>query len=83
MVHQNEGVFHIAVQDLLGDSPFLIVTETELDESPTIAPNGAMVMYATKWQNRSILAAVSLDAGIKYRLPAQTADVREPAWSPF
>ena len=82
MVHQSEGVFHIAVQDLT-DSTFLIVTETELDESPTIAPNGAMVMYATKWQNRSILAAVSLDAGIKYRLPAQTADVREPAWSPF
>ncbi len=82
MVHQSEGVFHIAVQDMI-DSTFLIVTETELDESPTIAPNGAMVMYATKWQNRSILAAVSLDAGIRYRLPAQTADVREPAWSPF
>jgi TolB protein len=82
MVHQNNGVFHIAVQDLT-DSTFLIVTETQLDESPTVAPNGAMVMYATKWQNRSILAAVSLDAGIRYRLPAQSADVREPAWSPY
>lgn len=83
MVHRNEGVFHIAVQDLTDDT-FIIVTETSLDESPTISPNGALVMYATKQNDRSILAAVSLDAGVKYNLPASSsADVREPAWSPF
>ncbi len=82
MVHQNSGVFHIAVQDLT-DNTLLIVSETQMDESPTIAPNGAMVMYATRWQNRSILAVVSLDAGVRYRLPSQTGDVREPAWSPY
>ena len=81
MVHRREGRYHIAVQDLQDDR-FIIVTETSLDESPTIAPNGAMVLYATKWQGRGILAAVSLDAGVKYRLPAQGRDVREPAWSP-
>ncbi|MEQ8953937.1 MAG: Tol-Pal system beta propeller repeat protein TolB, partial [Gammaproteobacteria bacterium] len=81
MVHRNDGQFHIAVQDLELDR-LIIVTETSLDESPTIAPNSAMVMYATKWQGRGILSAVSLDAGIKYRLPAQAGDVREPAWSP-
>ncbi|MFX4228291.1 MAG: Tol-Pal system beta propeller repeat protein TolB [Porticoccaceae bacterium] len=81
MVHRSDGQFHIAVQDLELDR-LIIVTETSLDESPTIAPNSAMVMYATKWQGRGILSAVSLDAGIKYRLPAQAGDVREPAWSP-
>ena len=81
MVHQRNGQFHIAVQDMRDDR-VIIVTETTLDESPTVAPNGALVMYATKWQGRGILAAVSLDAGVKYRLPAQSGDVREPAWSP-
>ena len=83
MVHRNEGIFHIAVQDLTDDT-LIIVTETDLDESPTISPNGALVMYATKLNGKSILAAVSLDAGVKYNLPASTSeDVREPAWSPF
>ncbi|MEX2365489.1 MAG: Tol-Pal system beta propeller repeat protein TolB, partial [Pseudohongiellaceae bacterium] len=69
MVHRSDGQYHIAVQDLELDR-LIIVTETSLDESPTMAPNSAMVMYATKWQGRGILSAVSLDAGIKYRLPA-------------
>ena len=81
MVHGRSGSFHIAVQDLENDR-VIIVTETSLDESPTIAPNGALVMYATKWQGRGILAVVSLDAGVKYRLPSQAGNVREPAWSP-
>ena len=83
MVHRNEGIFHIAVQDLYDDT-LIIVTQTDLDESPTISPNGALVMYATKINGNSILAVVSLDAGVKYNLPASTSeDVREPAWSPL
>tara|TARA_B110000483_G_scaffold238557_1_gene315397 strand:+ start:9689 stop:10981 length:1293 start_codon:yes stop_codon:yes gene_type:complete len=82
MVHRNDGIYHIAVQDLTDDT-LIIVTQTQLDESPTISPNGALVMYATKLNGNSILAAVSLDAGVKYNLPATTSsDVREPAWSP-
>lgn len=60
-----------------------LLTETTLDESPSIAPNGAMLMYATKRGDQGILAAVSLDAGVKYNLPSQVGDVREPAWSPY
>jgi len=81
MVHRQAGRYHIAVQDLQDDR-LIIATETALDESPTIAPNGAIVMYATNWQGRGVLAAVSLDAGVKYLLPARSGDVREPAWSP-
>ena len=40
-------------------------------------------MYATRQGDRGILAAVSVDAGVKYILPATRGDVREPAWSPF
>lgn len=82
MVHQQGGVFHIATQDMVtGD--IRILTETSLDESPTLAPNGAMLMYATKFGGKGILGAVSLDAGVKYRLPSKRGDVREPDWAPY
>ncbi|BFM12198.1 Tol-Pal system beta propeller repeat protein TolB [Simiduia litorea] len=82
MVHRSNGVFHIATQDIQSGD-LRILTETYLDESPSISPNGAMLMYATRFQNKGILAAVSLDAGVKFRLPSKQGDVREPAWSPF
>ena len=82
MVHRVNGIFHIAAQDI--DTGMIrVLTETHLDESPSIAPNGAMLMYATKHRGKGILAAVSLDAGVKFRLPSQRGDVREPSWSPY
>lgn len=82
MVHRHRGVFNIATMDI-ESGRMRILTETQLDESPSIAPNGAMLMYATRLGDRGILAAVSLDAGVKYNLPSRQADIREPAWSPF
>lgn len=82
MVHRRDGVFHIASQDVKTGN-MRILTETWLDESPSIAPNGAMLLYATQHQNKGVLAAVSMDAGVKFRLPSKQGDVREPAWSPF
>ena len=82
VVHRETDIFHIAALDLETDR-MLELTKTRLDESPTIAPNGAMLIYATKQNDRGVLSAVSLDAGIKYFLPAKSGDVREPAWSPF
>jgi TolB protein len=82
MVHRSSRVFHIAALDLK-TRRLTELTETTLDESPSVAPNGAMLMYATKYKDKGILAAVSVDAGVKYNLPAKLGDVREPAWSPF
>lgn len=82
VVHRNNGVFHIALQDMkTGD--LRVLTQTNLDESPSIAPNGAMLIYATQVGGKGILAAVSLDAGVKFRLPSRSGDIREPAWSPY
>jgi len=82
MVHQKNGKFHIALLDLVTNR-LQILTSTELDESPSIAPNGSMLLYATKYRGKGILAAVSVDGGVKFRLPAREGDVREPAWSPY
>ena len=82
MVNRRDGNYQIAAQDIKSGN-LRILTETNLDESPTIAPNGAMLMYATNFGGKGILAAVSLDARTKVRLPSKQGDVREPAWSPF
>ena len=82
MVHRREGRFHIALQDLVTNR-VQILTQTDLDESPSIAPNGSMVLYATKQAGRGILAAVAVDGAAKFSLPARQGDVREPAWSPY
>jgi TolB protein len=82
MVHRQSSDFHIAILDLV-TSRLHVLTSTQLDESPSIAPNGSMVLYATKSGDRGILAAVSVDGGVKFRLPSREGDVREPAWSPY
>lgn len=82
MVHRRDGIFHIAVKDLVRDD-LRILTQTKLDESPSIAPNGSMVIYATNYDNKGILAAVSIDGRVKFRLPSKVGDVREPSWSPY
>lgn len=82
MVHRYNGVFHIASQDI-ASGRMRILTETWLDESPSIAPNGAMLLYATQHNNKGVLGAVSMDAGVKFRLPSTEGDVREPAWAPY
>ncbi|MCZ6617378.1 MAG: Tol-Pal system beta propeller repeat protein TolB [Gammaproteobacteria bacterium] len=81
-VHRRNGVFHIAWQDLERDV-MQVLTKTALDESPSLAPNGTMLIYATQDQGKGILAVVSIDGRVKYRLPSSSGDVREPAWSPF
>lgn len=82
-VHRSDRqVFHIAWQDLeRGD--VRVLTTTSLDESPSLAPNGTMLIYATQDRGRGILAVVSIDGRVKYRLPSSSGDVREPAWSPY
>ncbi len=82
MVHRQDGRFHIALLDMVTNRT-QILTQTDLDESPSIAPNGSMVLYATKQAGRGILAAVAVDGAAKFKLPAREGEVREPAWSPY
>ena len=81
MVHRRDGIFHIALLDLKRGR-LSILTQTTLDESPSVSPNGSMLIYATQDKGEGILAAVSIDGGMKFNLPSSEGDVREPAWSP-
>ncbi|WP_300433528.1 Tol-Pal system beta propeller repeat protein TolB [Thalassolituus sp.] len=82
-VHGNGDSFHIASQEMSSGRVRILTRDTNLDESPSVAPNGSMVIYAATENDRSILAAVSVDGEVKFRLPSRYGDVREPAWSPI
>ncbi|MCC6533274.1 MAG: Tol-Pal system protein TolB [Burkholderiales bacterium] len=81
-VQRNGGRFSLILQEL-GTRQVIPLTEGAMDESPSFAPNGRMVMYASIQRGRGILAAVSNDGRIKQRLTVQAGDVREPAWGPM
>lgn len=77
------GRFNIAVQDI-ATRQVQVLTQGGLDESPSFAPNGRMILYASVQGGRGILAAVSSDGRVKQRLSsASGGDVREPAWGPL
>ncbi|MDI9245642.1 Tol-Pal system beta propeller repeat protein TolB [Marinobacter sp. CHS3-4] len=81
-VHQRDRSFHIARTDLESGEE-TVLTRTESDESPSVSPNGRMLIYATKQGEDSVLTVIAADGGAAYSLPASSGDVREPAWSPI
>lgn len=82
LVHGENGRYRIGILDLASGT-IRIMTEGFLDESPSFAPNGDMIIYATEYRSRGVLAAVSQDGRFKQQLGSTTGDVREPVWSPF
>ncbi len=81
-VRRDGGRFQIAVQDF-ASRQVQVLTAGPLDESPSIAPNGRLILYANEVGGRGTLAAVSSDGRVKQRLVSPATDVREPAWGPF
>ncbi len=81
-VRRDGGRFQVAVQDF-ASRQVQVLTSGPLDESPSVAPNGRLILYANEVGGRGILAAVSSDGRVKQRLVAPATSVREPAWGPF
>jgi TolB protein len=82
-VAQEEGAYRIAVMDLKGRGDEQVLTHGQFDVSPSYAPNGAMIIYASRDKGRGVLALVSSDGRVQERLVSSEGEVQEPAWSPF
>ncbi|MGR8921272.1 MAG: Tol-Pal system beta propeller repeat protein TolB [Gammaproteobacteria bacterium] len=82
VVYGGKGGYQIAVLDLETNA-YEVLTDAALDESPSFAPNGSMIIYATMGPRGSELAATSVDGRLRQRLALQRGEVREPAWGPF
>jgi len=76
------GAFKLHVMEL-ASAAVNSITETTADESPSFAPNGRLIIYATQQQGREALMTTTLDGKIKARLAGQSGDIREPGWGPF
>ncbi|HLD17252.1 MAG TPA: Tol-Pal system beta propeller repeat protein TolB [Coxiellaceae bacterium] len=83
MMHRDGDEFGIAKQDL-STGRVTVLTPMGQDESPSLAPNGQMVLYATRNSaGRGVLGMVSLDGRVRLQLPSDSDwEVQEPAWGP-
>lgn len=82
VVHNSRGQYKIAQLDTQTGN-LIILTDTVLDESPSFAPNGKMILYASSQGNNGILYAVSVDGMARHKLSDQAGDIREPVWGPY
>ena len=83
------GEYVIAVLDTDTDTT-RVITRNPLSESPSFAPNGSMVLFASKQGGKSVLSAVptygraaSSDGRVGQELVYADGDIQEPAWSPL
>lgn len=81
-VSRRDGKFQVQTLDL-ATAQEVTLTDTFLDESPSFAPNGRLLLYATEVGGRGVLATASIDARVRTRLSGPNGDVREPTWGPF
>jgi len=77
-----EGSYRIAVQDLASGT-LNVLSKGRQEESPSFAPNGAMLIFAGRERGQGVLQTVSTDGLTTARLDADAGEVREPVWGPF
>ncbi len=83
MVHGNNNRYQIALFHRPSNT-MQIISDGSLDETPSFAPNGAMVLYATKTPaGKGLLKAITVDGQTSNDLVLSSGHVREPNWSPI
>jgi TolB protein len=83
MIHRVSGIYNIGILDL--DTGKMRVLNSTLGDSssPSIAPNGSMVLYDMISGGRSVLGMASSDGRVQLMLPARQGEAQDPAWSPY
>jgi len=82
LLTQVEGSYRIGVQDLASGN-ISVLSKGRQEESPSFAPNGAMLIFAGRQNGQGMLQTISVDGQIAARLDADAGEVREPVWGPF
>jgi len=80
LVHNNGSGHKIAIYSI-NDKFLKVISRGRLDEAPSFAPNGKMVLFASKKLNKGILVATSNDGRIRKEIELTGENVREPIWS--
>lgn len=78
----DQGAYRIAIVDIKKGG-VRVLSQGRQEESPSFAPNGALLIYATQGGGRGQLATVSNTGRVHQWPVSQGDDIREPAWSPF
>jgi len=80
-IGRENGRFRVVLHEL-ANGQTRVLTDSARDESPSFAPNGQSVLYATVQGGQGVLGAVSLDGKTRARLSESGVDAREPDWGP-
>jgi TolB protein len=81
-ISRQGNAYRLMTQDLVSGA-VQGLTDTGDDESPSFAPNGRQIVYASRVRGADVVVTTTLDGRIKTRLVSSGADLREPAWGPF
>lgn len=83
MIHREQGqMYNIAAQDV-ATGTLQILSRSGFDASPSVSPNGKMVLYESDANQRGVLGMISTDGKIQLHVPSDNGSVQDPAWSPF
>jgi TolB protein len=82
LVHGNDGNYRIALLDI-ASRQLRVLSAGALDESPSFAPNGSMLLYASRNGGTAALTVASINGKAQESLRIQGGEPREPAWSPY
>lgn len=87
LVTGDSNIYKIALYNMDKDL-LTVISEGPLDESPSFAPNGRMVLYASRQGRQGVLSAMPV-YGVSGRTKAvhqlifAEGSIREPAWAPM
>lgn len=83
MIHKVSGIYNIGILDMDTGNMRVLNGSVGDSASPSVAPNGSMILYDTVYAGRNVLAMVSSDGRVQLRLPARNGEAQDPAWAPF
>ena len=67
MIHRVAGNYNIAILDLDSGTMRVLNNAVRDSSSPSVAPNGSMILYDTLYGGRNVLAMVSSDGRVQLR----------------